>query len=260
METIIAPTDFSLVSLNAVNYAADMAMATNSSLLILHANEPPLGAKTDYDEKEIEEKLIALKENLNVHTGGKIKISSKELNGMIETELPKICSYKDPFAIVMATHGPSLRKLFFIGSITIYLSRNLKYPVIVVPENAVFKPVVKIALATDMKDIYELPVVKISSVVVAFNAELHIVHVNRTNTKFHSESAEVKTLNKYLRHLDPKFHFINDGKNVQNGILSFANEHDIDMILTFPKKHSLFHNSQSKQLIFNSTVTVMTIQ
>ena len=57
MQNIIAPTDFSTVSLNAVNYAADMAMATNSGLLILHANEPPLGTKSEYDETEIEEAL-----------------------------------------------------------------------------------------------------------------------------------------------------------------------------------------------------------
>jgi hypothetical protein len=36
MKTIIAPTDFSPVSLNAVNFAADMAVSVDSSLLLFH--------------------------------------------------------------------------------------------------------------------------------------------------------------------------------------------------------------------------------
>ena len=50
MQTIIAPTDFSNISLNAVNYAADMAMALNANLLILHAIELPINANKLYHE------------------------------------------------------------------------------------------------------------------------------------------------------------------------------------------------------------------
>jgi hypothetical protein len=39
MQIIIAPTDFLEVSLNAVNYAADMAVLYMSSLLIVHSTE-----------------------------------------------------------------------------------------------------------------------------------------------------------------------------------------------------------------------------
>ena len=36
MKTIIAPTDFSPISLNAVNYAADMAVSINADLSLLY--------------------------------------------------------------------------------------------------------------------------------------------------------------------------------------------------------------------------------
>lgn len=260
MKTIIAPTDFTPVSLNAVNYAADMAASTNAKLLILHASEVPFGTTPEYDETEIEEKLISLKKYLDKRTENKIQINFKQVNGIIENELMKMCSYKNPFAVIMATHGTSLRKLFFIESITVYLSINLKYPVIVVPENAVFEPIHKIALATDLKDVYDLPVEKISAIVNAFGAELHIVHVNNGHIKFDSNSVEVKIICASLNHLHPKLHFINHSKNIQDGILSFADAQQIDMILTIPKKHAFFHTSESKQLIFNSPVTVMAIQ
>lgn len=263
MKTIIAPTDFSPVSLNAVNYAADMAMTANATLLVLHATEIPFDKKfssaTGYDETENEEKLIKLKKELIKRTDNKIKVKAKPVSGIIENELMKMCDYKNPFAVVMATHGASLRKLFFIGSITVYLSRNLKYPVIVVPENVKFKPVHNIALATDLKFIEALPLEKISDIVTGFNAKLTIIHVTSDRETFGENSIEAYTLRNYLKHLNPEFHFVHN-KNVQEGILSFAKKNKMDMILTFPKKHAFFHNSESKQLIFNSPVTVMTLQ
>jgi nucleotide-binding universal stress UspA family protein len=263
MNTIIAPTDFSPVSLNAVNYAADMAMAINASLLILHATELPFDKKfssaLEDCEAESEEKLIELQKKLIKRTKNKIKIDAKQVSGIIENELIKMCDYKEPFVVVMATHGSSLRKLFFIGSITVHLSRNLKYPVIVVPGNVHFKPVHDIALATDLKNIDDLPIEKISAVVNAFNAKLSVVHVNSGKQNFEESSVKVHALYNYLKHLNPEFQFIYNS-TVQRGIISFAKKNNIDMILAFPKKHAFFHSSESKQLIFNSPVTVMTLQ
>ena len=261
MNTIIAPTDFSPASLNAVNYAADMAVATNAELLILHATELPFDKNffsDTYEESEIEKTLIELKKKLLKTTQNKIIIKAKQLAGTIENELIKICAYKSPFAVVMATHGASLRKLLFVGSITVYLSRNLKYPVIVVPENVHFKPVHNIALATDLKNIDELPVEKILSVITAFKAQLSLVYVYSGKEDLNEYAAEKSALHAHFKELNPAFHFVQND-NVQSGIVSFAEKNNIDIILTFPKKHTLFHSSESKQLIFHSPVTVMTL-
>jgi len=262
MKTIITPTDFSTVSLNAVNYAADLAMAVNANLLVVHATETPFGLNKNASmpgAEECEEKLIALRKNLIRRTENKIKITSKQVSGIIENELIKMCDYKHPFAVVMATHGASLRKLFFIGSIAVYLSRNLQYPVMVIPEHVNFKQVNSIVMATDLKNINALPFEKISTVVASFNAKLRILHVNEPGENFNHTSPEIEKLGSYLKDLNPVFHFLKS-KNVQKGILVFAENNNADMILTFPKKHAFFHNSESKQLIFNSPVTVMAIQ
>jgi hypothetical protein len=46
----------------------------------------------------------------------------------------------------MAMRGATLKEQFFIGSITVYLSKNLKYPVIVVPQDVGYKSINKILL------------------------------------------------------------------------------------------------------------------
>ena len=42
MKTLIAGTDFSKTSINAVNYFADMAAAINAKLEVLHVTQVPI--------------------------------------------------------------------------------------------------------------------------------------------------------------------------------------------------------------------------
>ena len=43
MKTILVATDFSPAAFNAVNYAADMAIAIKADLLLLHVYQIPVG-------------------------------------------------------------------------------------------------------------------------------------------------------------------------------------------------------------------------
>ena len=42
MKTIIVPTDFSPIATNAMNFAADMAVNINASLMLLHVYQVPV--------------------------------------------------------------------------------------------------------------------------------------------------------------------------------------------------------------------------
>lgn len=264
MQTIITPTDFSDVSLHAVNYAADMATALNATLLVLHATESYFNSSEVYsepkhDEIEIENKLSKLRNDLIKRTGSKIRVRTKQVFGTIENEIIKICNYQNPLAVVMATQGASLKNHLFVESITVYLSKNLEYPVIVVPGKVDYKPINKILLATDLENLYDLPVEKIINIVTAFNAQVDIIHVYNNEAEFEFTSKRMVELNEYLQSVHPNFYFIKN-KNVYEAITGFAQKNNSDLILTFPKKHAFFHRSKSKQFIFNAPFAVMTIQ
>ena len=47
MKTIIAPTDFSAVSLNAMNYAADLAVAIDAKLLLVNIVPLPVTSSVE---------------------------------------------------------------------------------------------------------------------------------------------------------------------------------------------------------------------
>jgi len=264
MQVIIAPTDFSEVSLNAVNYAADMATALDAGLLIVHSTELPFSAKGIFtqpvnDETEIHEKLDALKNNILTRVNNKLTIHTKQVTGVIEDELIRMCDNKNPLAIVMATHGEGIQELFFIGSTTVYLSKNLNYPLIVVPACITFTPVNKILLASDLENLNELPFDKIIDIITVFKAGLDIVQVYNNEEKFEVMSNRISELSYYLKKLNPQFHFVKNN-NIQDAIIDFAKRNNSDLILTFPKKHAFFHKSKSKQFILHSPVTVMSIR
>jgi len=63
----------------------------------------------------------------------------------------------------------------------------------------------------------------------------------------------------YLKCLNPHFHFVHK-TDAYDGIIDFAEQNNSDIILTIPKKHAFYHKSRTKQLLFNASFTVMTMQ
>ena len=183
MKTIIAPTDFSSISYNACLYAAKMAKDINAELVLLHAMELPIAVaefpvtEDLFDEIGMEKELEALKNKLSTETNNKVNIYTKNILGSAEYEIKELCKIKKPFAVVMGTHSSSLLDRFFLGSTTVYSAKHLHCPVLVIPSNATYKPIKKIALASDLKDIYEIPAQEIETIVKHFNAEFEVFYV-----------------------------------------------------------------------------------
>ena len=161
MKTIIAPTDFSTVSLNAVNYAADLAASINAKLILLNVvtipivvseipvPEPVFGDMI-YDSSQ---DLGELADKLKVRTNGKIEISSEIMIGTIEYQIAEIVKHQKPFALVMGlTTGKSAERFFF-GSKTLSAIKYVHFPVLIIPEDVKFTEIKKIGLACDFENV-----------------------------------------------------------------------------------------------------------
>lgn len=126
------------------------------------------------------------------------------------------------------------------------------------PHDAVYKPLKKIAFASDLKDIYEIPVPEIETIVKLFNAKLEIFYSGKNENVINRNAINNLLLNHRLAHLDPQFYSI-ENDHVWNGITTMAEEHAIDMLIILSKKHGLFHKSQTKDFVFYPKVPVMVI-
>jgi nucleotide-binding universal stress UspA family protein len=273
MKTIIAPTDFSPISLNAVNYAAEMARSVNADLSLLHICLLPI---TTYGEvpivvenvgsymRDAEERILQLKNNLEKRNDGKVKIDTEvRMAATVSGELANFCKSKQPFAVVMGTQGSSAVERVFFGSNTINAVKHLAWPVIVVPPEGRFANIKKIGLACDLKNVDEsVPFSQIRSLVNEFHAELYILHINPEGEQGYTaeKTVESRSLQNKLDDLHPVYSFI-DYQDIEDGLEEFAETNKLDLLITIPKRHNiidkLFHKSHSKKLVLHTHVPVM---
>jgi len=273
MKTIIVPTDFSPIATNAMNFAADMAMSINASVLLLHVYQVPVSVSevpvvlmsADDLKKSSDEKLEEVKQSLSHITSGKLKIYTESRLGDIVDELEELCKQIQPFAVVMGTKGATGVERILFGSTALTAIRHLKWPVIVVPPGKEFgKGIKKIGFACDFKQVVETtPVQFIKQMVKEFNAELHVLNVDFENKQFRPETPEQSLLlHTMLEDVNPNYHFINQ-IDIEDGLNEFAETNNLDLLIAIPKKHklleSLFNKSSTKQLVVQSHIPVMCV-
>jgi nucleotide-binding universal stress UspA family protein len=273
MKTIIVPTDFSPIAANAMNFAADMAVNINASLMLLHVYQIPV-SMTDVPvvlvsaeelRKSNEIKLQEAKDALTQITSGKLKIYTEARMGDVSDELEDVCKHVQPFAVIMGTRGASGVERILFGSTTLTAIRHLTWPVIVVPPGKEYGTgIKKIGFACDFNKVVETtPIQFIKNMVKEFGAELHVLNVDHESKHFKPETPEESLmLHTLLEDLDPKYHFI-DHVDIEDGINEFVEENNIDLLITIPKKHNLleglFKHSSTKQLVTQSHVPVMCV-
>ena len=273
---IVAATDFSPVSLNAINYAADMACAIKTSLHLLHTHQLVMPYSSDFPvpienitiiNQETEEKIKKLKGSLIKRVNGKINIYTSVKEGILVNELEDYCSSVKPYAVVMGTQGASALERVLFGSNTLAVMKHLSWPLIAVPPEAKFTGIKKIGLACDLKKVVEtIPVETIRLLVKQFGAKLYIIHINSDiggYSEYKPETMEASAfLQEMLDEFNPSFHFI-DITGIEEAINGYAEAHAIDLLIIIPKKHSiaekLMHRSRSKQLILHTQVPIMSI-
>lgn len=265
MNTIIAPTDFSDISLNAVNYAADMAVDLNAELIVTHvtdfsliASDVPVTSTINLDEAWSEEELENLRDKLMERTKNKIHIRLENLRGTVLHELDNFFEAEKPFAIVMATHGPSAFERMFLQSVTLHTTKHIKYPVMIIPSNATYNGIKNIGLACDLETVYHEPLVNIRNFVSAFHASLHVLHVRKTAAC--ELFGEMMLTRHYLKEFNPKLHFIESDDSVDKSIFSFAKENCIDLLIVFQKKHTMREKSELKNFVLHPQLPLMTLQ
>jgi nucleotide-binding universal stress UspA family protein len=273
MKTIIAPTDFSEVSLNAVNYAADLACVIGANLSLIHICPIPLVLSEvpapPYSIAELEEdaglQIIQLKEKISQRTGERIAINTMVKRGEVVKTIDEYCSSVDPYAIVMGAESTKVLERFLLGTKTIDALEHLCWPLIVVPSEAKFLGIRKIGLACDLKKVTDtLPVKLIKALVKEFGAELHVLYVNAEDRRAYSPATveESMWLHEIVGCLFPQYHFIRDN-DAEIAINEFAEKNGLDLLIVIPKKHGiagkLFHHSFSKSLVLHTHLPVLAV-
>jgi nucleotide-binding universal stress UspA family protein len=258
MNTVLVPIDFSETSFNAARYAVKLLTDHQEvEIMLYHTFDKP-----DEEENRIEG-LEKLKQELEQNRTVNISILTEQGNFL--TELEKLARHRQADLIIMGITGKSSLAQVFMGSNALKMAENKFCPVMIIPPNAVYGEIKNVLLTTDLKNVVSTtPSVPIKKVISTFNAKLHIVNVNSEHyialTENYAEQQQ--KLREMFAEFDPEFYFLRL-YDIDDAINQFAQDKNIDLIITINKEHSLVHKlfitSHTKKLAYQSTVPVMVV-
>lgn len=265
MKNILIPTDFSENSWNAVKYALEFFKDTECDFYLLHVTiiynyasgeSPimPLPAVEVIDKTVLKRAKTQLKKLLKkideLPHNPKHKFYTISNYDYFIDAVKAHVTEKNIDLIVMGTKGASGLKKAMIGSNTGDLITRVKCPVLIIPENAVFKEIKEIAFPTDYHLFYPT---KILNSILEFtkmhDSILRIVHIVKKDeevTDFQLENKEF--LKNFFDDEKHSFHKITN-KKIEDGVQCFVESRDIDMIVMIAKNLNLF-----QRILFRPTV------
>ena len=186
IKKIVCPTDFSDAANNALEYAAKLSQVCHCELLILHIEGVSLAAEMGWNSagtievqrsarmaadrlKEICEEVSTM---FKISVDYEVDITSKALS-----EVMSAFEEKD-LLIVMGTNGADDLYQYFFGSTTYHVFKEIKYPVLVLPDRASYKPIEKIVFAWDYEKKSEESFVFLEQFLSIFHSQLLYLHVS----------------------------------------------------------------------------------
>ncbi len=270
MKKIIVATDFSPAACNAAKYAAQMAIAINADLILLHVygipvvySEVPVAVNTEEVWKVAEENMNDLQLQLKSLTNRVLQIEKVIRMGSFYHELKIVCEHVEPYTVVMGCQGTSATEQLVFGSHAVHAMKHLAWPLITVPLHSVFSTVKKIALVCDLyRAADDTPIDEIKMLVHDFEAELHVLHIGKERVFDPNTVFQPNMLLNILEDLRPIYDFISN-VNTDEDILAFAEGNNIDLLLIVPKRYSfletLMRISHTRYFVLHSHVPIMAL-
>jgi universal stress protein A len=133
-KTIICPTDFSLASDAALQYASRLAKNSGAKLLIVHVQEPPvLYGKGDYyyGVENPGQKSLAKMLSRLAATDCDVAFQHRLLSGNPAHEIVALAKREKAELIVMSSHGRTGIPRMLLGSVAEVVVRHATCPVLV---------------------------------------------------------------------------------------------------------------------------------
>ncbi|RYG38557.1 MAG: universal stress protein [Chitinophagaceae bacterium] len=253
MDTILVPVDFSPASRTASSYAAALAKASKARLILFHAYMMPTPVTEvpyvmiSVNELQTENEQMIRREAAVLHENFGIEVESQVQIGMPSDEITLAALESKADMIVIGMRGAGgLDKL--IGNTSASVVRKAKTPVLVVPHNAIFKPVNQIVYASDFSYSSSLnlfrPLLEIADM---FQALLHVVNIRKAATigNTEKEMQSKSMISGLLGSVKHEFTIITD-ESITHGINNYVDQHDVQMLVMVAHKHTFFERLFSR--------------
>jgi nucleotide-binding universal stress UspA family protein len=276
MKNILVLTDFSENARAAEKYALQMAIRVNGNLMLYNTfsrQREKIGGNvvwphnTPSSELQSISNLQARVNELNHELGkpsddfSRPKISHLGNDGSLTEKLNEIIAENNIWLCVMGTKGESFASNVLFGSNVFKVLEKITCPLLIIPKEADYKTLKKIAYATDFRS-SDVDVIKwIYELTDLLKVELILVHVS-SDTIADKEDDISKSQQKVYHSQFPntavRFY---EGENIQDSLHKIAEQLDVSMLGLLHRRHeffeSLFHASISHKMIKHTAIPIL---
>lgn len=282
MKTYLVPIDFSAAGNHAADFAAALTHQTevehivllNAYYVSIYETMLPSADMVQVTEEQIEENaaerirnLESLKKKLKKKVREGVKISTHLNRSHLLRAVVENVSAKNADLVILGSKGNSSRDDARVGSHVVRIAKACPVPVVVVPPMYGIEDIKNVVVACDFQKVTDAgPLGSFISLLNRrrFNPLVVNIDSKATGESDDAEKAAEKTaLFEALRPYHPKYFFVNN-KDIINGILHFAHDHEAQMVIALPHKYSflqsLLHTSISQQLLESAAVPVLLLK
>jgi len=265
-------TDFSEPAAHAARYGGMLARQYGfEHITLLHAYQtfiPPVTMPlTNQDDSVLYTAAVGqLKkagQQLAQVAGTDISIEYIAEDISLDESIDRITERENSDIVVMGISGRTGFARKMIGSTTLRVSQHSQRPLLAVPANAVIEPVKNILVACDLKNVdHTIPLATLDKVLALFAAPVTVLNVGHAGEGSPDTPLEMFRMHGVFDKYQPLYTYSTD-KDIPAGILDYAETNSISLIVVIPKSYNffenLFHKSTTKELIYNSSIPVLTL-
>lgn len=258
MKKILVPTDFSKTADLALDYAIKLAICFDAEIHLLNSYDVPHSGATimiNIDsllEKDANESLDACVSNLKDKMPD-LPIYTHAHPGAPDDAVIRFLNTHKMDLVVMGTTGASGVKGKIFGSNTSGLIKNIHVPLLVVPNQSEQVDPVRIGISTDLKftlndEIYN----PVREIALAFGSKVSFFNVSNLYKNEQLEAIE--------KDFGTELDFVY-GHDIEEGIIEYLEDTDINLLVLVSEKHSLVHNifkpSMTKTMAKNLNIPML---
>ena len=276
MKNILVLTDFSENAKAAEKYALQLAIHVNGNLILYNTysrqREKISGNvvwphSTPSSELQSISNLQARVNELNHELGKKRdNIHKPEIRhlgneGSLTDKFNEIIAENTIWLSVMGTKGESFANNVLFGSNVFKVLEKSRCPVLIIPKEAEYRKLKKIAYATDFRSSDADVINWLYKLADPLKIALILVHVS-SDTITDNEKESLKSQEQIYRAQFPKTTIgIYQGENIQASLHKIAEQADLSMLALMHRRHeffeSLFHASISHKMIKHTEIPVL---
>lgn len=267
MKTIIVTTDYSDVSRNAAMYAAALAQRTGAKIILYHAffvhvipTEVPVNLPAAEELTSIHvEKLGKIAQEITQRFGIQVEFITDSIP--VVDALPKLVTQHHAELVVMGMRGLGTIDQRVFGSITVAVIRQVKSPVLVVPEEARYRDLTKIMFACDYQSLASSnKLTPLKELALTFNATVQVLHIDQPGAE--NTGKKLPDIENLLQGVKHEYVFLQED-DILEGIEKGISEYQPDLLVMIPREHSfwdvLLNRSTTRKVAYQTHIPLLTI-